>query len=732
MIINPLFPIEYIVLIYLVFAVYIIYTSKKSSYKAPKKIQIMLIVLRLLVLTILGVIALNPSKWEQEQRTSKSELAILLDTSESMKVKDVNSDSRFAQGKKIVNEILKIDPNTVIYPFDKNLKNPLKSVSELSSLQATGDGTRITATGTQLLHELSGNNKSLKGLIIISDGQETERKSNPVFPVLARSKNIPLYGICTGGIIHEKNIILKALRQHYIVFKGQSQKIKVQLTNKNLGPVSTSIDILDEKGKVLKTQKVEIKNNETKNIDFLLKLKDSGDYNLKVKTSKIAGEKTYSDNQTEIILSVSDRKLNVLMLEGLPFWDSKFLSQLLRKNISIDFTDVYRLTAKRFFMTSENSVDKESENVIFPATVEDAAKYNVIIFGKGSEFFLNNDRISILKHYVRDYGGAVILARGKPYSGTWDPLKDISPIDWGEQLDGEFRLKPVDSDEQNGLFGEMLPSQDDQIWNDLPNVQKLYTCPNLKSFSEVMMLAKNTQLKRAIPFLIKRKYGKGIILAVNGEGLWKWDFFPLAGKTADFYKNFWTQLIYWGIRYSDFLPNTKYALFLSTSNALPGEKIIAQINSKTKSISASKLKLEILKKDKVIKTIIPAQSSPETLRATFSLNNPGKYKIYIDSLDDKQKHNRIFKLINIKAPASEKDKLSADKAHLANIIMQGGGKMLSSEELLKSLKNNSLNNTVNKDETKKLISIWNSWYLLLIILGCLSFEYFFRRRNGML
>lgn len=727
---NPFLPVEYIVFLFVAVAALSTYTELRSSRKASPKIRMSITVLRFLALATLAVIALNPSKWHLSRKKPESELAVLLDTSESMKVKDVNAKSRFIYASDIARKIAKSVDNVRIYPFSDSLSPPLSSEKDLTALKPEGTATNISKSGSGLLKEFSGNGKKLGGIVILSDGRETSGIAKKHFPIMARSRNIPLYGICAGGRVLEKNITLKPMRTHYTVFKGETQKITCSLTNKNMGAVKTVVEILNTAGKKLKTREVELMNDKSATVDFNLKIEKPGIYNLILRTPRILGEKSYSDNKTPLTLNVIDEKLKILMVEGRPFWDSKFLSQLFRRNASIDFTDVYRLTSKRFFMTEENSESHESERVIFPDSIEEIAKYNIIIFGKGAEFFMDEKRISILKHYIRDYGGAIIFARGKPYSGSWNGFKSFEPVRWAETLAGEFKLTPSKAGVKSGLFGEMLPSENDILWDELPPVEKLYRCPDLKSFSEVLMSAGSPARKRDIPVLIKRKYGNGIVIAVNGEGMWKWDFFPLHGKTADFYRKFWIQLVFWAVKYSDFLPNREYSLFISANRSMPDERIIVQINTKSKDAAVAGATLNITENDKLVKEIAPAPYSPKTLRAMFSLHNPGRYRITLNIPG--KTINDIFAVLNVTAPQSEKKILSADREHLESLLNQGGGKIYSVDELMKILKNKTDQPELVNNSDRKLISTWNTWWMLVMLLGFFAAECYLRRRNGML
>ena len=729
---NPLFPVEYILIFLCGITVLSGYLSWRSSVLAPKGVRILMTALRVAALLILTIIIFNPGTWKIKREQQSSDLAVMLDSTESMQVKDVDSESRFIVARKTASKLLKEIEDVKIYPFDNHIGAALNSQMDLKKITADGTATDIRLSGLELLKKYHSSPQKLKGIVIISDGRDTVEKHNENFAILARAENIPVYGLSLGGKVADKDLSLKLNHTRFTLFKGQSQNIAVKLNNRNLGNLKTEVRIIDKDGKVLSSQNAEIKNNSTLPLVFSLKLLKTGYHELYIETSVVKGEKITENNRIAIFATVLDEKLKILMVEGRPFWDSKFLSQVMRNNKNINFTGIYRLSPTRFFMISEEQKnEKDSESVIFPETLEELAQYNLVIFGKGAEFFLNDRRIALLKRYIRDFGGAVLFARGKPYSGNWNGLESIEPVYWGETLSDEFRWKPTEAGRNYGLFGEMLPPENAEIWQELPLVERASRCPELKSFSEVLMIGKSEQNKLDIPVLISRKIGKGVVIAVNSEDLWKWDFFPLKGEVENFYRKFWTQLIFWSIKFSDFLPNHNYSLHINRTSVIPGEEIIAFINTREKFDRNIKPVLKIIKDGVVEKRVLP---SPLTSRrgwnCVFSFAKPGKYRIVLEIPG--KKINGVFATMEVKSPPKESDNLSVDRENLKKLAEESGGELLSLSEIVGRLSKQEKKSESEINTEKKWQSTWNRWWLLLAILICFSAEWYLRRRNGML
>lgn len=768
---NPLFPVEYIV----IFAVAVIviggYLSWRSSAIAAGKTRAVITGSRITALLALALIAFDFGDWKAETDKQASEWGIMLDYSQSMNVKDVAGQSRFNAGKTLTKQLLTKFDNIKVYPFASDTKYQYNSIKALDKLSADGKSTDITGAGTEIMQKYNSSATALKGLIIISDGREVKSTSDDNFPLLARAANVPVYAIPLGEQVKGHDILLETVNRHYTEFAGQYQTVAVKVKNINMGRIKTKVEVVNTTGQVLAKQELFLEDNSTRTVHLTLNLKQPGLHELFFKIPVVEKDKKRSNNSVGITVSVIDEKLNVLLIEGLPFWDSKFLSQVLRQNSNINFSGIYRLTPERFFKIDEKGQrSEESDAVIFPEKMANLSKFNLIIFGKGAEFFLNEQRVNLLKRYVRDYGGAILFARGKPYSGTLKIFNQLEPVVWGEELNRRIKWYPTPAGVSSGLFGEMLPGADNQLWQSLPSIERAYRCPTLKSFSEIMVVGKNESGKGAkIPVLINRKFGKGIIVAVNSEGLWKWDFAAkkqqknaqvsptkklktMPGKlhnnssgngvTKDnFYRKFWTQLVYWSVKYSDFLPNQDYSLHLSKNVIMPGENVAVLVNSRIAQVNGFNLSLDVSSNDlsetSTLRTkgfhkeIVPSRSlSGNSWNALLALPRPGTYTIKIKLPNNKK--SELFAVLHVKPPPEENDNLSADSEYLRTIVESAGGQLIQPDKIMEKL--HAANQLAKSAETvqKQWQSTWNKWWLLSAILLFLSIEIYLRRRNGML
>ena len=125
----------------------------------------------------------------------------------------------------------------------------------------------------------------------------------------------------------------------------------------------------------------------------------------------------------------------------------------------------------------------------------------------------------------------------------------------------------------------MLPEANDPLWRQLPPLKDVAAVQRLKPFAQVLSMGiKSAQMHdERVPLLVARHFGRGVVVAMNADGLWKWDFDPQARKLGKMYEEFWTQLLQWTASYAEFLPGQELSLRLAEATVKHGRGTRATI-----------------------------------------------------------------------------------------------------------------------------------------------------------
>jgi hypothetical protein len=396
----------------------------------------------------------------------------------------------------------------------------------------------------------------------------------------------------------------------------------------------------------------------------------------------------------------------------------------------MDVTSIYRLSSNRFFkVDTDPSKASESSESIFPDSFDELNAYDVVIFGKGAEYFLSDDRIRILKDFLKERGACVIFSRSKPYSGSFPALEALEPVEWGETVSSPFNFKPAEAGTDTGLFGEMLPAAEDPAWAKMPLLENSSRCTSIRSFSQTLaegIFEKNGE-GRAFPLVVSQRYGRGIITMINAENFWKWDFTPTGGESTSMYREFWLRLIEWNLSFSEFLPGINYSVKLSESSVFPDESVRVKVSSRSGDEKSPAPVLNVIKDGRKFLELIPGRSeNVRTWESVFSLGEAGTYRIEVQGVESSKD------ILTVKQRPSESDNLSSDPEFMKKIAEGSGGRIISENDFKKIVSDMEKEDVKVSNDKAVWRSSWNKWWLLLAAFALFGFEWILRRRAGLI
>jgi uncharacterized membrane protein len=454
------------------------------------------------------------------------------------------------------------------------------------------------------------------------------------------------------------------------------------------------------------------------------------------------GEEVVTNNRDTVRLRVLSGKTRVFIAEGAPYWDSKFLAQLLRQVPFMEVDSVHRLSDDRFFFlsadgTAEDTAGAADTRPVFPSTAEALSRYDLVVFGKACEHFLTPERMALLTAFIRDQGGAVLFARGKAYSVELPGISALEPVEWGGGQVESFRFTPAAEGEAAGLFGEALPAVADPLWTSLPLLQDAREVQTPKPFARVLAHGVTESGGVSAPLLVVRRFGLGVTGLINADGLWKWDFYPEARELGNMYEEFWTQLIQWMASYSEFLPGQDFSLRASAARVMPGDAVTFQIGWRGQG-KAPEPRLEVVRGEEILSTIVAAPASSDDGRprwqGSIRAAAPGDYRLRVvhDAGAAPVASGGLPETtLKVASPPGELDNLDADPEYLAAISKATGGQSLGADESATLFDNLGAAASAETREPPVFLPLWTKIPVFLLLLGLFAIDWIIRRRHGL-
>lgn len=714
-----------------------VWLSWRSSRGLPARLSLGLLALRGLALAGLAALLLNPGRWVKPTEDREKPWLVLVDHSGSM-AQPLEKSTRHETAIRIADQITKLAPPDVPVRVRSFGLSPAPETDSPPGPDAPG--TDLAGSLKSFIDEASSSGDRFSGVVVLSDGRQTIDSTPADLEALAlrlRAARTPVHAIALGAGEKLPDLLVRAPRPTLTTFSGQTVKIPVMLESEAMEPIKPEVRLLDPEGKEIGKLSIELKSGTPAFASFEIPA-PTATQRLTIETDPLPGEARPGNNRAQVLVRLLETRTRVFLAEGAPYWDSKFLAQLLRQQSQMEVHSVHRLSEERFFRIDTGQSDAtESSSAVFPETLEELSTYDLVVFGKNVDSFLTPARLEALRAYVRDRGGAVLFARGKPTTSPLPALETLEPVTWAGPGATEFRFTPTGDGAAAGLFGDALPPPDASVWTQLPTLKDSRQIAAVKPFTRVLALASdsaNTGFASETPALLVRRYGQGVCGLVNGDGLWRWDFFPEARELGNMYEDFWTQLIQWMASYSEFLPGQEFSLRLSAPRGRSGDPLALTMSYRGRDPNPAP-GLEITAPDGSTSRLQPAAMTEPggqpTWRSSLTPDSPGTWSIRVIDPREKAPPTPQADYL-IPTPPQETDDLSANPAFLSKLCSTTGGQLHEIATFPTSLVPLLVPEPPSATSGSAVWkSSWAIWPVATFIALLFSAEWYLRRRQGL-
>ena len=301
-------------------------------------------------------ILLNPT-WHERlpPPEGKPQLTILLDASASMATADASSTAdatgtthRWDAARDAARDLAQrmsgeCDVRLVTFAASGEAVDE----AQLADRRPEGDLTDLSAA---LGQALAVERPQGQAIVLLSDGaHNAEGGESSVVEAAARAKVLasPIYTRIFGGDTRVRDLAVQVPTPQDLSFVGQQVPVRVQLAPHGLTGQVTQVSLTLD-GREIDRREVVLADDRPQEIEFAVHHDQPGVYRYDVRATALTGESTAANNSRMYVLRVVDEPIRVLLLEGKPYWDTKFLLRNLAADGSLEIVSLTRLADNRF------------------------------------------------------------------------------------------------------------------------------------------------------------------------------------------------------------------------------------------------------------------------------------------------------------------------------------------------------------------------------------------------
>ena len=694
--------------------------------------RFVLFLLRLLGLAAILVMILQLEAEVTFRRTRPAHVAVVVDTSESMALKDCDGQSRLAAATKLaaagIGPALRDRARLSWYAANWQLRDGAPA-ADTRPAGPTDLGRAVTEC-----IERAG---APRAILLLTDGRSAYPRRVADAARIAKQSGVRVYGLCLGKAGPARAVSVHVTEADAYVRLGDELPLAADIRAEGLTGQTVDVFLYEDNDKKPRMQrKIELADRPVK-VTFRYRPRKVGRRRYRIAVGAARGAVTDLANVSTTAVDVIDDPIRVLYVEGTPRFELKYLNNWLARDPVVELTTVTRMPKGGWFLQGKRRHKRIDEG--FPVTTAELFDYDVLIFGDipRAVFRQGGDvaetRLAQIASFVVKRGGGLITLGGQSVYGAGlyggSALEALLPFRIGgikrKQIPGFFHIQPVPAMLRHPVMALARDVEATrEAWFDLPKLDGCNAVGALKPAATLLAFRKEKD--KIHPVLATHDVGRGRVLSMTCDTTWRWEM--QRRDEVDPYRKFWGR----AVRYVAADPRTrprKPGITAQSSRPVVGTEfplVTTLLDESYDPVRQADLVVEVAGPSGRPYRIYPSDSgaSPGIYRYAVGLPEPGLYAVKATVHGTTTTHD----IIAGDAPA-EMDNPGATLASLRLLAHETGGAADFADAADRVLA--ALPLEPERYDDKVTLPLWNLPLLaaVLLLAGCA--DWWIRKSSGL-
>ncbi len=634
-------------------------------------------------------------------------------------------------------------------------------VEELKAAEANGDSTRLGSAVRGALEELRGTTPV--AIVLATDGINTDGPGLLDAAAYARRRGVPLLLIGVGSDRPARYLKLSDLEVEDVVFVNDVVHFRFKLTAAGFAGKTVPIVLREEKnpgggsedkGKAVGRIEVTVAaDGRPQEVVLPHQPTQTGQFRYTIDVEAPPGEPFTRQPPLVRTVRVREEKIRVLLVEGSPRFEYRFLRNMLSRDKTIQL-DTLLQEADMDFSGPDKDLGEPGKDAgekdkgkmlrIFPVGREALSAYDVVIFGDVNPSLLSPSALQNLADFVDHKGRALVLVAGPnfmPQAYRDTPLARLMPFDPAKARNPEpnkpltdgFVARPTEM----GLASPSMqlgdsPEQSQAIWQKLPPLYWMIEISDLKPSARVLAEhpTRNGPDGKRLPLIIMQYVGGGgKVLFHATDETYRW-----RRRVGDkYFARYWIQTL-------RFLTRSKLAEGDRSARLSTDRRDYALGDPVRVQVRFSDDRLAPLDDNGV--TVELEQIGRQTQKVQLHRMDTGRghFEAVLNNLPAGDYHAKMISPplgerisavdFVVTPPPAERTGLRMDATEMKQAATATKGGYYTAKDASRLIENLPAGRQV-PIESLPPVPLWNRWPLLALILGLLIGEWLLRKRKGM-
>lgn len=602
-------------------------------------------------------------------------------------------------------------------------------LQEVAGLEPQDKATDLGAAVRRALEALQG--RSLPALVLFTDGRHNHGLDPVLAAEAARNSGVRIYAVGLGEA-GTRDVELTHLLAEDVVFAGDEVPLYVKLRQQ--GFAGSTVEVVLRRADTEVARKTALLTDAPEQTISLSFTPESvGSHTYTVELLPLPGELLKSNNRLTKTLRVIDQAIRVLYVEEEPRWFWRFFTAacLRDKRVSL-----------HILLRSADPALRADPNYVFdfPESRSEMLSYDLVVFGDVDPDYFTGEQLRLLEEFVRGEGGGFLMVAGRRFSpGAWrgTPVERMLPV--------EFEAQPAPDSEtttaETTTYRMLLTPEgrtasatrlaedaeaSEALWDRLPGLY--WFAPNVtraKPAASVLLTHDSVECRTGLlPMVSAMQYGRGRTMFVGTDETWRW---RRAGE--DVFRRFWGQVVQY-LSVVRLLGEAR-RVQLTTDRPRYGVGETVEISARVLDEAYEPLRAErvlaVVGSEKGTQRVVELRGDPQRpglFAGSFVVSEMGQHFLWVEGAEDSGKA-----FFTVGPPRLEFAEPAMNQTLLEHLAEVTGGGLYQVDELPRLLAELRTQRPQMREQVED--ELWDAPLVLVLVTLLFSTEWFIRKRSDL-
>jgi uncharacterized membrane protein len=396
---------------------------------------------------------------------------------------------------------------------------------------------------------------------VVTDGADNAEITLDETIASLKAQGVPVFTVGVGKERLARDIQISRAEVPRRVLKSSSLVVDVVVSQVGYAGDTVQL-IVEDEGRIVSTQEIKLPaDGEAQTVKVRFKAGEVGPRTFRFKIPLAPNEEVAANNQRDALIDVHSTREKILMIDGQPRPEPKFIRQATEKDDNLQVVLLQRMaeaTANAPEKYWRGGIDTPTElQAGFPTTREELYAYRGVILGSIEAAAFTPEQQRMLEDFVDLRGGGLLVLGGDRSfgEGSWGgtPLASALPIsiEPGRRAATYPPFELVVRPTRTGQSHPATQIADTDVamtakWKELPPLTAVNTVvPAELKPGSTMLLTGADQSGREHVVLAYQRYGRGKTLALPVQDTWLWQMASTIAVDDMTHETFWQRLSRW-------------------------------------------------------------------------------------------------------------------------------------------------------------------------------------------